>query len=119
MKTYAHITDTAVRLFDAATLKLVADRNITDLPPGTDINARIKDWTDVLQVEVLEIKKTTNLVRVADGDARISVEVYNGLDGAYVQFYIHYTNGTTSLYLKPDEAREVVMALNLALHNIA
>ena len=120
MKTYAHITNTAVRLFDTATLKLVAERNISALPPGTDINARIKDWADVLQVEVVETKKkVTNLVRVADGDARISVEVYNGLDSAYVLLYMHYKNGTTSLYLKPEEAREVVMAFNLALHNIA
>lgn len=119
MQVHAHITDTAVRLFDAATLKLLAERNICNLPPGTDINARIKDWADVLQVEVLEIKKTTNLVRVADGDARISVEVYNGIDGAYVHLYMHYKNGTTSHYLKPEEAREVVMAFNLALHNIA
>lgn len=119
MQVHAHITDTAVRLFSTDTLNLVAERNITDLPPGTDIHARIKDWADVLEVEVLEIKKTTNLVRVADGDARISVEVYNGLDGAYVQLYMHYKNGSTSFYLKPEEAREVVMAFNLALHNIA
>lgn len=119
MKTYAHITDATVRLFDADTLKLVAERNISDLPPGKHLHFRIMDWADVLQVEVVEIKKVTNLVRVADGDARISVEVYNGLDGAYVQLYMHYKNGTTSFYLKPEEAREVVMAFNLALHNLA
>jgi len=119
MKTYAHITDATVRLFSTDTLKLVAERNISDLPPGKHLNARIKDWADVLQVEVVETKKTTNLVRVADGDARISVELYNGLDSAYVQLYMHYRHGTTSLYLKPEEAREVVMAFNLALHNIA
>jgi hypothetical protein len=119
MQVHTHITDTAVRLFSTDTLKLVAERNIADLPPGTDINTRIKDWADVLQVEVVSIKRGNKLVRVADGDARISVDKYSGLDDIYVHLYMHYKNGTTSLYLKPEEAREVVMAMNLALANIA
>ena len=119
MQVHANITDTAVRLFDAATLKLVAERNITDLPPGTDINARIKDWADVLQVEVVSTKEFNDVLHVTHNNVRIIIgsERYFGEDR--VHMYIDGKGYSTMTYMTREEAREVVMALNLALHNIA
>ena len=119
MKTYAHITDATVRLFSADTLQLVAERNITDLPPGTDITARIKDWADVLQVEVVSTKEFNDVLHVTHNNVRIIIgsERYFGEDR--VHMYIDGKGYSTMTYMTTDEARELIMAMNLALHNIA
>lgn len=119
MKTYAHITDATVRLFSTDTLKPVAERNIADLPPGTDINEQIKDWADVLEVEIVSTKEFNDVIKINRNDTYIIVgsEHYDG--DARVNFYTHGKGYSSMVYMTPEEAREVVMALNLALLNIA
>ena len=119
MQVYAHIIDAAVRLFNADTLKVVAERNIADLPPGTDINARIKDWADVLEVEVLTIQERSEVIKVKRNDTYmiISSEHYDG--SGRVNLYTDQHGFNSMVYMTPEEAREVVMALNLALAKIA
>jgi len=119
MKVHAHITDTTVRLFSADTLKLVGERLITDLPPGTRINDRIKDWLDVLEVEVVSTKEFNDVLKVTHNNVRIIIgsERYFGEDR--VHMYIDGKGYSTMTYMTTEEAREVIMAMNLALANIA
>ena len=123
MKVHAHITDTTVRLFDSATLKLVGERLITDLPPGEDITARIKDWADVLEVEVVSTQPWPEQAKIGGEHINATFDVsgnYLFSDGTKAcHLYLSHDCGSFSLLVDADALRQIIMRANLALAKIA